>query len=139
MSVATTPERPVRQEPSPRSDVPITLSVPYYSGFELFRQTLRSLAAQTHPRCRLLVCDDSPRGLDAAERAEIETLIAGAFPLRVLRNPQNLGMARTWNRCLDEADTELVTIVHNDDELTADYASKIVELATHYPSAAAVY
>jgi len=119
--------------------VPITLSVPYYSGFSLFRHTLRSIAAQTYPDCRVLVCDDSPTGLSSAELAEMAALVGVAYPLRVVRNEQNLGMARTWNRCLDEADTDLVAIVHNDDELTEDYAQAMVALASEHPDATAVF
>jgi GT2 family glycosyltransferase len=118
---------------------PITLAVPYYSGFALFRHTLRSLAAQTYPACRVLVCDDSPAGLSEGERAEIASIVGIAYPLRIVRNEQNLGMARTWNRCLDEADTDLVTIVHNDDELADDYAFQMAALASQHPDATAVF
>lgn len=117
----------------------ITLAVPYYSGFELFRRTLRSIAAQTHPACRVLVVDDSPSGLSREERAEIEVLVGPTLPLRLLRNQQNLGMARTWNRCLDDAETDLVTIVHSDDELEPGYAAAMVRLAAEHPSACALF
>jgi GT2 family glycosyltransferase len=110
---------------------PLTLAVPYYSGFALFEQTLRSLAAQRGADCRLLVVDDSPLGLGEAERRRVESA-AGGVPLRVLRNAENLGMARSWNRCLDDADTDLVTIVHADDLLAPDYAAEMVALAGRF-------
>jgi glycosyltransferase involved in cell wall biosynthesis len=100
----------------------LTLALPYYSGFALFEQTLRSLPAQ---RARILIVDDSPRGFSAAERATISRTVDA----RVLRNATNLGMARSWNRCLDEAETELVTIVHADDMLAPGYAARVAELA----------
>ena len=123
---------------SPHATQPITLSIPYYSGFGMLRDTLRSIAAQRGAQVRVLVCDDSPDGLSAAERDEVIAL-CGAFPARVLRNPQNLGMARTWNRCLDDADTDLVTIVHGDDELEDSYASTMVALAAAHPEATAFF
>ncbi len=100
----------------------LTLAVPYYSGFALFVQTLRSLASQ---RARVLIVDDSPHGFSSEQRATI----ARTVDARVLRNAANLGMARTWNRCLDEADTDLVTIVHGDDLLVPGYAARVLELS----------
>jgi glycosyltransferase involved in cell wall biosynthesis len=100
----------------------LTLAVPYYSGFALFEQTLRSAAAQ---RAQVLIVDDSPNGFSELELVSIARIVDA----RVLRNATNLGMARTWNRCLDEAQTELVTIVHADDLLTPGYGARVVELA----------
>ncbi|HEX5660403.1 MAG TPA: glycosyltransferase family 2 protein [Polyangiales bacterium] len=105
----------------------LTLAIPYYSGFALFEQTLRSLAGQ-----RVLVVDDSPRGLSRDELA----IIARLVDARVLRNATNLGMARSWNRCLDEASTDLVTIVHADDLLAPGYAARVVELAEAFDAPA---
>jgi GT2 family glycosyltransferase len=109
----------------------LTLAVPYYSGFALFEQTLRSLSGQG---ARVLIVDDSPHGFSAQERATIERTLDA----RVLRNATNLGMARSWNRCLDEAETDLVTIVHADDLLAPRYAARVVELA-HATGAPAVF
>lgn len=116
----------------------ITLAIPYYSDFVLLGDTLRSIAAQRHPEVRVLVCDDSPAGLAPAQHAEIRAL-CGRFPVRIVRNPENLGMARTWNRCLDDADTDLVTVVHGDDELEDGYASTMVALASAHPEATALF
>ncbi len=124
--------------PQPGDATPITLSIPYYSDFALLKQTLRSIAAQRHPAVRVLICDDSPAGLDEAQKRELLAL-CGRFPGRVVKNATNLGMARTWNRCLDDADTDLVTIVHGDDELEEDYAGEMVRLAAAHPEASALF
>lgn len=117
---------------------PITLSVPYYSDFALLTQTVRSIVAQRRAAVHVLICDDSPAGLDEVQRQTLLTL-CGRLPARIVRNPENLGMARTWNRCLDEADTDLVTIVHGDDELEQDYAAEMVRLAAAHPQASALF
>jgi GT2 family glycosyltransferase len=101
----------------------LTLAVPYYSGFALFEQTLRSLSAQ--PQTRVLIVDDSPAGFSSAQLRTI----ARSVDARIVRNAANLGMARSWNRCLDEAETELVTIVHADDLLAPSYSAAVVALA----------
>lgn len=124
---------------SDSATLPITLAVPYHSGFELLLSTLRSLAAQSHAATRVLLCDDSPEGLKAAELQAVHSVFDGSAKPRVVRNEQNLGMARTWNRCLDEAETDLVTIVHGDDELELGYASAMAELAAASPQAVALF
>lgn len=116
----------------------LTLAVPYYSGYELFLRTLRSIDGQRDVTPAVLVVDDSPGGLGAREQEEIRQACA-RFGVRIVRNEQNLGMARTWNRCLDEAATDLVTIVHGDDELEPTYASEMVALARRCPDASALF
>jgi GT2 family glycosyltransferase len=122
-----------------RNDLPITLAVPYYAGYELFVRALESLSAQTHLATHVLVCDDSPTGLRSEQIARITGTLTRTASLRILRNPANLGMAHTWNRCIDEAPTDLVTIVHADDELEPSYAAEMAALADAHPGAAALF
>jgi len=134
-------EMGVRSNPanSAASKTPITLAVPYHSGFELLLVTLRSIASQRHGETRALLCDDSPGGLTEQQLAAMHALFPAGRPLSVLRNPVNLGMARAWNRCLDEAESDLVTLVHGDDELDPEYARAMVELAERRPDATAMF
>ena len=64
---------------------------------------------------------------------------AGGGRVRYLRNPKNLGMAENWNRCLDVADTELVTLLHGDDELCPEYGLRMTDAMKAHPSAAAAF
>ena len=56
-----------------------------------------------------------------------------------MRNPKNLGMAQNWNRCLDVAETELVTLLHGDDELCPRYGARMVGAMGAFPRAAAAF
>ena len=112
---------------------PITFAVPFYRGLDFLARTVASVAAQTSPEWRLLVCDDSPGG-DAE----------GVFDrcderVRYVRNGRTLGMAGNWNRCLDLADTDLVTLLHADDELLPDYTQVIRTGAAAFPDCAALF
>jgi GT2 family glycosyltransferase len=120
-------------------DAGITLAVPYYSNPALLDRTLRTIEQQTHPTCHVLVCDDSAKGLASHQVNDLRRVLGDKFPVRVLRNEQNLGMAATWNRCLEEAQTDLVTLVHGDDELEPNYAQEMVRLAGAHPHACAVF
>jgi glycosyltransferase involved in cell wall biosynthesis len=89
---------------------------------------------QRHSDWRLIVCDDGEREQGAAE------LVASYGDARIAyhRNPRHLGMARSWNLCIDRAETELVTLLHADDRLLSNYAGLVLELAGRHPGAAAV-
>jgi len=113
----------------------ITLAIPYYSGREYLEQTIGSVKCQTSPSWRLLICDDCGPG------PAIDTLVARHLDPRVryVRNEANLGMAGNWNRCLDLAETDLVTLLHADDELLEGYCQLMENAAGLYPQAAAFF
>ena len=112
----------------------ITFAVPFYKGKDYLARAIRSVFAQDAPEWQLVVCDDSPGG--AAE----EVVRAFADPrIGYVRNEQNLGMAGNWNRGLDVATTELVTLLHADDELLPNYARLITRAAAEHPRAAGVF
>jgi glycosyltransferase involved in cell wall biosynthesis len=112
---------------------PITFAVPFYRGLDYITRAVASVTQQTSSKWRLLVCDDSPGG-------DAETLIDGRDDrVRYVRNGCTLGMAANWNRCLDLADTDLVTLLHADDELLPEYTQVIQAGASHYPDCAALF
>jgi glycosyltransferase involved in cell wall biosynthesis len=113
----------------------LTVAIPYYAGRDFLAKAVASVQRQTWPDWRLLVCDD--RGSD--ER--VDDLIVGSADVRqsYARNRVNLGMAGNWNRCLDLAETDLVTLLHSDDELMEGYCEQMVRAAEAYPQAAAFF
>lgn len=118
----------------------ITLAIPYYSNPGLMAEAVESVLAQEDSRWRLLVVDDSP---GQAGLAELPPELARKFEIdprfRYIRNERNLGMAATWNRCIELAQTELVTLLHSDDRLLPHYCSKMLEAAARHPTASALF
>ena len=112
----------------------ITFAIPYYSGLPFLERTIASVLAQTEASWTAVVCDDSP----TAEARET-TLRAGGGRVRYVANEKNLGMAASFNRCIDIGQTELVTVLHADDELAPDYARLMLDAAARHPDAAAFY
>lgn len=118
----------------PVAGAAITYAIPFYSGVAYLERALKSIVAQDDPSWDAYVCDDgSEAGIESVVRSH------GDGRIRYLRNPGNLGMGRNFNRCIDLAETELVTIVHNDDELKPCYGAKIRAAAERYPGAAALF
>jgi glycosyltransferase involved in cell wall biosynthesis len=115
--------------------VTLTLAIPFYANTDLLAAALASVVAQDCDDWEAIVVDDAGPESDAA--AVVERV--GAGRVRYLRNPVNLGLAGNWNRCLEFAETELVTIFHADDELRPDYVRRVLEVHRGAPDAVAVF
>jgi glycosyltransferase involved in cell wall biosynthesis len=112
----------------------LTIAIPFYKGQAYLRAAIESVRRQTSPDWRLVVCDD---GRDPGTRELVESF---ADPrIRYLKNDHNLGMAGNWNRCLDAADTDLVNLLHNDDELLPNYVEAMRAAGRDFPTAAAFF
>ena len=110
----------------------ITYAVPYYSGLDFLEKAIQSVISQENPNWLGIVVDDRG-GEDATE------LVASFNDqrLRLYRNDVNLGMAGNWNKALSLSTTELVTLLHSDDELEPTYTDVITELMLRHPAAVA--
>ena len=117
-----------------RSTDPLTVAIPFYKGQAYLRRAIESVLRQTSPDWRLVVCDDGP------EPGTADLVASFGDPrVRYLKNERNLGMAGNWNRCLDAADTDLVNLLHNDDELLPDYVGEMLRAGCAFPDAAAFF
>jgi glycosyltransferase involved in cell wall biosynthesis len=112
----------------------LTVAIPFYKGHAYLRAAIESVLRQTSPVWRLIVCDDGP---EPGTRELVESF--GNGRIRYLKNDCNLGMAGNWNRCLDAADTDLVNLLHNDDELLPNYVELMMRTGRDYPDAAAFF
>lgn len=119
-----------------RSDVEVTLAIPFYRDLAYLRDAIESVVAQRSPHWRLLVCDDG--AVEPGARELVEQIV-GDEHARYVRNERNLGMVANWNRCLDEADTPLVSLLHADDRLQPDYVERMAALAQRHPECVAFY
>jgi glycosyltransferase involved in cell wall biosynthesis len=112
----------------------VTFAIPYYKGRAYLARAVRSVLAQSEGDWRLMVRDDSTDG-----SAEPVLDAVGDPRVRYERNPHNLGMAGNWNRCIESADTDLVTLLHADDELLPDYCRLMRRAAGAHPTAAGLF
>jgi GT2 family glycosyltransferase len=77
---------------------------------------------------------------DTLERLEAELAAASLpFPVRVMRNAENLGLARSFNRALRTVETEYVLTCHADCRFGSDdYVARVVDLLDRHPDVAVV-
>jgi glycosyltransferase involved in cell wall biosynthesis len=112
----------------------LTVAIPFFKGQGYLRKAIESVLQQSSPHWGLIVCDDGP------ELGTAELVASFADPrMRYLRNDRNLGMAGNWNRCLDVAETDLVNLLHNDDELLPNYVAEMLKAGREHPDAAAFF
>ncbi len=108
----------------------LTFAIPFYKDVELLRHTLDSVRAQSSPKWRCLVVDD--RGPDTeAARSLVESYQDERMSF--YQNESNLGLAGNWNQCLEKAETDLVCLLHADDELQTDYLESMLHLVQENP------
>ncbi len=113
----------------------ITYAIPFYRKTDLLRAAIESVRSQSRDDWELLVCDDS--GIELG----VEALVRGFGDERIdyARNRENLGMVETWNRCIAQARTDLVTLLHADDLLLPHYGETMVSLANAHREASAFF
>ena len=118
-----------------RDRVRLTIAIPFYRNVDYLSDALRSLQAQDLAEWRGLVVDDGEEEQGARE------LVRSLDDARIdyQRNERNLGMVGNWNRCIDAAESDLVTLLHADDRLLPSYAQTMLELSRRHPDAAAYF
>lgn len=112
----------------------LTIAIPFHRNVNYLRAAIASVRAQQRRDWQAIVCDDG------ADDQGVEALVRslGDERIRYWRNDGNLGIARSWNLCLERTDTELVTLLHADDLLRPGYAGLVLDLAARHPEAAAL-
>lgn len=102
----------------------IEIFMPFYSEPDIFREAVRSVLAQTDPRWKLVVVDDCyPHYTPDEWLASL-----GDDRVSYVRNEHNLGINLTFQRCVDLATEDWLTIMGNDDRLLPSYVGRMHEL-----------
>lgn len=112
-----------------------SICIPTYNYAKFLPDAIESVLAQDYPDFELLVVDNC----STDNTTEIVYMYEQKDPrVRYLRNPENLGMVRNWNRCLEEANGEYVKILCADDLLTPSCLKKSIEVLVSDSSIALV-
>jgi glycosyltransferase involved in cell wall biosynthesis len=115
--------------------VKLTVAVPFYADADRLATALASLVAQDCDDWDAIVVDDAG---PAPEARDVVARIGGGR-IRYVRNRENLGLAGNWNRCLELAEHDRVTLFHADDELASDYVRRVLDTHRAFPDAVAVF
>lgn len=104
----------------------VSVVMPAYNAERYIEEAIRSVMGQTFQNWELLVLDDCSTDSTAAV---VEKLAEEDSRIVFLRNPQNMGVARTRNRALDLCRGNYVALLDSDDVWTSDKLQKQLDLA----------
>jgi glycosyltransferase involved in cell wall biosynthesis len=114
----------------------MTIAIPFYSNTMLLEKALNSVLAQDSSNWLCIVCDDA--GPDSESAEQVMKRI-GDSRISFRRNSKNLGLAGNWNTCLDAAPTDLVAILHADDELGPAYCRSMLKMSEESPQCSLLF
>jgi cellulose synthase/poly-beta-1,6-N-acetylglucosamine synthase-like glycosyltransferase len=88
------------------STLSITFYVPAYNASRYLDEVLPGILAQTYPISRVLLIDDGSTDEIAG--------VASRYPIELVRQPRNMGLAAARNTAMDLSQTDLVAAVDAD-------------------------
>ena len=111
----------------------LDIMLPYYGDVDLMKIAVRSVLRQTDDRWRLTVIDDGD--IDGVP----EWFASLNHPqVRYTRNERNIGLTANFQRCVDRAEYDHMTIMGCDDVMLPNYVAAVMRLLDRYPEATIV-
>lgn len=109
----------------------VTIAIPVYNGARYIEDAVRSALAQEGVDFEVLVVDN------ASTDDTVERVIAMSHPrLRLIRNDENVGMTRNFNRCLEMARGHFIKFLCADDMLDRDCTVRLIDVMRQHPDVA---
>jgi hypothetical protein len=112
----------------------VTVAVPAWNGAAYIEQAVSSVLAQTFDDFELVVIDDCSDDDTVAIVSRFED-----SRIRIEANASRLGLVGNWNRCLEAASGEYVSLFHQDDVMMPDNLARKVSVLDEHSSVAFVY
>jgi len=110
-----------------------TIAIPSYNKEKDIVRCLNSALAQRPFDGEILLIDNcsTDKTFELAQKYGSQ--------VRCVQNTRNLGMAGNWNRCIELCRTDLLMILHADDELLPGAVGRYVEFFRQHPEAGLVH
>jgi len=105
----------------------LSIVIPAYNGEKYLRQTLESALNQKRRADEIIVIDD------ASTDATAEIARCYGNKIKYHFNNKATGFVDAWNRAIDKATGDFVTILHQDDLLHPDYLTHIEAAIVTFP------
>ena len=109
----------------------VSIAIPTFQRPELLIETVRSALAQTvEGGIEIIIVDNDPE-TDARRWISRYPELRDA-PLRYFVNGENIGMFGNWNRCIELARGEWMTILNDDDLIDDTFTARMIETLDHH-------
>ena len=112
----------------------VSVCIPVYNPGPFLKAAIDSVLAQSFDDFELLIVDD-------ASTQPVTALVTSYNDARLhfVQNMSNLGLVGNWNRCIELAAGEYITIFHQDDEMCRENLADKVAVLDRYPEVGIVY
>jgi len=112
----------------------VSVCIPTFDGAPWIRQAIESALAQDFADLEVVVCDDSSADdtVQLARQVDDERL-------RVVANPERVGMARNWNRSILESKGAYIKFLMQDDRLEPGCVGRMLEVIDGSPGIGMVF
>ncbi len=104
----------------------VSILIPTFRRPELLRESISSALNQVTDLIYEVVVVDN-EAYDPVFHRKVEGVVNafGRVNMRYFRNEKNIGMFANWNRCIELARGNWITILNDDDLLSPDFLSKV--------------
>jgi glycosyltransferase involved in cell wall biosynthesis len=102
----------------------ISIVIPCYNTFSFIEETIDSVIIQDYPNMEIIVRDD----VSTDGTWELLLSISQKMPIKIYRNPFNLGMCGNWNQLLKDASGDFILKLDADDVLTKGFLKKAINV-----------
>jgi len=107
----------------------VTVCLPTYNSGEFLTPAIDSILEQTFTDFELIISDDF--STDNTPEV-IRSYLDKDSRIKYLQNPQNLGLFPNWNRCLESASGEYITVFAQDDVMLPKNLEQKVKILDKY-------
>ena len=105
----------------------VSVCIPTYNGEKYLKECLDSVLAQTFDNFEVLIVDD--QSTDHTFKI-VQEYAKQDGRIRIIQNPNNLGLVRNWNRCLELAQGDWIKFIFQDDLLAPQCLEKMLSCSS---------
>ena len=109
----------------------VTIGIPIYKRLHYLENVLQTVAAQDYPNIDLLVSDNGMNG------SKVQQAVDSYYraPYRYRQNRATVSISQHFNQLIHDARGEYFILLADDDEITPNYVSALVDQLQRYPQA----
>ena len=113
----------------------VTIGIPIYKRLEYLPQILKIVEAQDYPSIELLVSDNGQNGDKIREILDANY----SRPCTFRANPSTVSTATHFNQIVHAAAGKYFVLLMDDDEISSNYVSELVNQFQHFPGASIAF
>ena len=112
-------------------DKVVTIGIPIYKRLEFIPNVLRTVAAQDYPHIDLLISDNGMNG------NSVKRIVDQHYtrPYRFRQNSETVSGSSHYNQLIENAAGEYVVILADDDEISPNFVSGLMQVFEKHPAA----